>query len=164
MSLFTTPQTARIAEHRPEKAAQVREAIGHCYGSQQVYRHWLPGVVYSEGAKALAEAADCHWLLDAIASHLPTLAKRHNVEDLRRMHLWTLTMSTAEAPLYEHDDEEGEPIMARLVARMDTHTPELIRQDIGYTDFPLPEGFKLYVGTAWGLDKEPWMIFLPSEN
>lgn len=38
-------------------------------GSETVYMHWLPGMWYTEGAKAVADDNQCYWFLDIIASH-----------------------------------------------------------------------------------------------
>ena len=38
-------------------------------GSETIYMHWLPGMWYTEGAKAVADENKCYWFLDIIASH-----------------------------------------------------------------------------------------------
>jgi hypothetical protein len=96
-------------------------------GSETKYRHWFGRLVYTEGVKHLAEEVGAYWLTDAIASHQPRVPK----DD--RFQLWLLSVKGG---------------AATLVCRRDTDTPDLVRQDIEWTDFPeTPEGepFKLYV-------------------
>ncbi|TDB66818.1 DUF6876 family protein [Arundinibacter roseus] len=38
-------------------------------GTENLYQHWLPGMWFTDGAKAVAEEQQCFWLLDIIASH-----------------------------------------------------------------------------------------------
>ena len=46
-----------------------------CFTGTENYYRWsvlFPDVVLTDGAKYLAEAADAYWLMDLLASHLPS--------------------------------------------------------------------------------------------
>jgi hypothetical protein len=84
----------------------------------------------------LADAAGAYWLMDAIASHLQEIG----ISDwfvLVRMHVEGSTATM----IYE--DGNGQ---------------EHARQDIGYTDFPLPS-ISIYAC----FDGTYWVLMLPSE-
>ena len=89
----------------------------------------------TDGTKYLAEQAQCIWLMDAIASHLP---KYFN--DYFCVARLTVNDSSAELVI----DDGNDNVYAR--------------QKIEYTDFPLSE-IKLYCQ----FDGEYWVIMLTSE-
>ena len=129
----------------------LHSALQSFCGSDQWTRHGLARcVIYSEGAKYLAEHGDCYWLLDAVASYFLDRKFRQHLRthpDFSRMHFWNLT-------------KEGEG--AVLTAVFDKGCTPVVSQEIEYTDFLFPEDgkFQLYVGSdETGL----WKIFLPSE-
>ena len=101
-------------------------------GTEHYYRHPL-GLLYTDGIKFLAEEAKSYWLIDLIASHQPYLRE---IE----FQLWELDVSQNRTAL--------------ITAREDTNQPTLVKQDIGYTDFPLAK-ITLYCQTN--------VLFLPSE-
>jgi len=89
-------------------------------GTENYYKH-LFGIVYTDGVKYLADAANCYWLIDAIASHqLNSKVRREE------MQFWTLEVKGNKAELY---------------LRHDTNTPKIVRQKIEYTDFPFQGKF-----------------------
>lgn len=106
-------------------------------GSETFYKHWLGGIVYTEGVQFVAEKGGAYWLIDAVASHQARLrqpAAPGSRWDLARdFQLWWLKVD-----LQEKD--------AVLECWADYPDPKgaLIIQAIGYTDFPLPE-IKLYL-------------------
>jgi len=104
-------------------------------GAQNYYRisrrHLL-----TDGTKYLAEQAECFWMMDAITSHLSEIGTAD----------WFVVVKT---------------IVRNSVALMiygDGNDHEHARQEIPYTDFPLPE-ITLYA--CW--DGEHWVIMLPNE-
>ncbi len=104
-------------------------------GTEKYYRisrrHLL-----TDGAKYLAEAAECFWMMDAIASHLCEIG----TED------WFV--------LVRVEVTEGRAVMIYE----DGNDREHARQEIPCTDFPL-NSINLYA--CW--DGEHWVIMLPSE-
>lgn len=104
-------------------------------GTQHYYRLARKHLL-TDGTKYLADAAGAYWLMDAIASHLQEIG----ISDwfvLIRMHVEGSTATM----IYE--DGNGQ---------------EHARQDIAYTDFPLPS-ISIYAC----FDGEHWVLMLPSE-
>lgn len=122
-------------------AEDLQIELAHCHCSENHYKHWL-GIKYTEGVKTLADQGECHWLIDAIASHQPSRAIKSN-PNLQGFQLWMLTVKPDNsAVLACYEDSPG------------TCSPA-IAQRIPFTDFPLPE-IKLYV--------EYGVLLLPSEH
>ena len=99
----------------------------------------------------LARTARCHWLIDAIASYQPGLSRRvsqFSGELGIEFQIWFLRVNTeaSTAVLTCHEDWDEENPGAY---------PEIVRQEIPYTDFPLPE-IKLYC--------ENRVLMLPTER
>ena len=90
----------------------------------------------TDGARYLAEHAECFWLMDAVASHLDEIGTQDWFV-LVRLEL----AGNAATLIYE-----------------DGNGHEHARQAIPYTDFPM-ERIDLYA--CW--DTEHWVIMLPSE-
>lgn len=103
-------------------------------GTEKYYRI-TPRHLLTDGSKYLAEEAECFWLMDAIASHLPKQFHDHFA-------VANLTIDGTSAVL-TLDDGNGNVFA---------------RQNIEYTDFPLDQ-IKLYCG----FDGEHWAIMLTSE-
>ncbi len=76
--------------------------------------------------KFLAEKAGAFWLIDLVASHQTARLRQEEFQ------LWILTV-----------DRDNTP-MAVATCQADTGKPLLVRQEIDYTDFPLPS-IKLYL-------------------
>ena len=104
-------------------------------GTERYYRinrrHLL-----TDGTKYLAEEAECFWMMDAVASHLSEIGTADWFVLVR------VTVQGTRANMV-YEDGNGH---------------EHARQDIPFTDFPLPEQ-TLYA--CW--DGEHWVIMLPSE-
>lgn len=104
----------------------LEDDLRHFTGSTRYFRHPL-GIVYTEGIQYLAEHAGAYWLIDVVASYQPRLRSEN-------FQLWEIATQT---------DRTGVVTM-----RADTDEPELVRQDLEYTDFPLREfSFYLVDGT-----------------
>jgi len=138
------------------EAGKLHAELSQFIGCVTPTRHSLcKSVFMSEGIIYLREHADCHWLIDAITSHYS--ANRELQKERRRnqnfdyLHFWVLS-------------KQGNG--AILTCREDRGMPDIVTQEIEFTDFPFPsEGeFKLYGGlTAIDRETRPTMIFLPSE-
>ena len=114
-------------------------------GTEHWYRHALVrNVSFTDGAKYLADHAGAYWLLDIIA-----IAQEHDKGvKAEPFQVWTLKV---------HDNHKG------TVTCDDGNGKALYRQDLDYTDFPLPE-MKLYCCAdgvlGQGIDR---VILVPSE-
>lgn len=85
-------------------------------GTTNYYRHWLNrAILYTDGAKHVAEHGEAYWLLDLIVSH------QHQVKD-KRFQAWTLAVN---------DDNS-----AKVICK-DGNGNHLLTQSIPFTDFPL---------------------------
>ncbi|WP_193200758.1 DUF6876 family protein [Nostoc sp. MG11] len=123
-----TNTTAKTAE---ELIADLEQFTG----SEVVHRHWLGILRYTEGVKHLADSVQCYWLLDAIGSYQYQLQSNPR---LREFQVWRLVV----------ENESG-----ILICEEDTDK-EVLRQEIDYTNFPLPE-ISLYLAQK--------VLMLPSE-
>jgi hypothetical protein len=103
-------------------------------GTEKYHRHWTD-MVYTDGIEYLAEKAGAYWLIDAIASY-----QRNEKIKTEPFQLWELRLT--------------EKPKAVLTMRRDTNEPEIVSQEIKYTDFPLDE-IKLYLIDG--------VLLLPSE-
>jgi hypothetical protein len=97
------------------------DALGQFTGTAYWYRHALVrSVTYTEGAQYVAEHGGAYWLLDIIA-----IAQRHgNAVRAEPLQVWRLTVREDRSGTVTCDDGNGK---------------EVYRQEIPYTDFPLPE-------------------------
>lgn len=102
------------------------------------YSPLFPNVVLTEGAEYLADECGAYWLMDMIASHLPSLP----VDEYWGVVI--LTVDNGKGLFTLADDSPATKVYAM--------------QGINYTDFPLDE-IKLYVS----YDGEFWCVMLPSE-
>ncbi len=98
-------------------------------GTEQYWGNQLLSFRYTDGIKFLWESCDSYWLLVAISIY----------ERTEPFQVWELKVNSNSAVLTMIED---------------TGEPELVRQDIPYTDFPLDE-IKLYLIDG--------ILLLPSE-
>ena len=104
-------------------------------GTETWYRHSLnPSVLNTDGIKYLAERAGAYWLVDEIALSQALQAVKGN-----EFQVWKLQVTDNASAVLSCEDGN------------DT---ELYRQDIPFTDFPLPEIMIFYTDNV---------ILLPSE-
>lgn len=115
------------------------EDLNQFTGSETIYRHWTNRLVYTEGVRYLAENAGAYWLIDAIASYQP--------QD-EPFQVWVLKC-----------EGQGASRKAALTMHPDLPGPEIIRQEIEFTDFVLDE-IKLYVE----VEGDKTVLLLPSEH
>lgn len=118
--------------------SEIKQTLRQFTGTEAWHRH-LPGVFLTDGTKYLAEECGAYWLMDVIASHIPSVPKD---ETFTVAQLTVNTMNKAFFTLA--DDSPATKIYAS--------------QSISYTDFPLDE-IKLYVIR----EGDEWVILLPSE-
>lgn len=133
------------------RASRIRSGLDQFYGTEQYYRltmyRWL---VATDGVAWLCEKAGSHWLLDLIGSHIAT-KRRLQAEPFQ---VWELRYLPADA---KND--------AIVTCKTDTHGNVLCQQLIPYTNFPLPEGIKLYVElTEDANGNRLFVVLLPSEH
>ncbi|AFY71997.1 hypothetical protein Pse7367_3772 (plasmid) [Thalassoporum mexicanum PCC 7367] len=107
-----------------QRRQEIEANLSQFCGSTTFYRHPLfRGFLYTEGVQYLAEAAEAYWLIDCILSHQINPKVKNN-PDLQEFQLWQLVVS--------------EDQTAVLTCLRDTDDP-VLSQEIGYTDFCLPE-------------------------
>ena len=125
-------------------ATQMTEEMQQYYDSEHWYKHYVPGVLYTDGAQYLMTNEHA-WLIDLIASG--QLAKK--VRQNRECQFWYLTRkpntSSAKIACYTDSPENGKL---------------LYEQNIEYTDTPFEE-LTLYAMFDEGFGKV--VILLPSE-
>ena len=122
---------------RPLTPAKLLSHLAQCTGTE-AYHRTHPGLLATDGAKYLADAAGAYWLFNIVWSVLPRIADEFAVLEL------TLEKGSSRAEVLIHDGREPRTIYHR--------------QAIPYTDFPLPT-IKLYVQEN---DLER-VVMLPSE-
>jgi hypothetical protein len=90
-------------------------------GTEQWYRHGLArDILFTDGAKYVADLAGAYWLLDEIAlaqSDLPPGA-------MEEFQVWTLRVASRRIATLTCEDGNGRTVFTK---------------SIQYTDFPLPE-------------------------
>lgn len=112
-------------------AAEIESGMAHQIGTTSYTKHALwPKLVMTDGIIWLREAADCYWLIDAIASYRRT----------EEFQVWELKKTGSSAV---------------LTMKEDSGQPELVRQEIEYTDFPLDE-IKFFVQLGGYGTPEKW--------
>ena len=105
-------------------------------GSENWYRHGINrSVLFTDGAKFLADQGGAYWLLDIIA-----IAQQHDASvSGEEFQVWNLKVHSDRSATVYCDDGDGNPVYT---------------QEIPFTDFPLDE-VKLYFANN--------VIHLPSE-
>lgn len=128
--------------------AELKAQLRQFTGSEVFFRHPLNrSVIFTDGVRFLAEAAEAFWLVDAIASYFGSPEMRAAIEEderLASLQFWTLKVV----------DGRGE-----LALIADLGEPAAIKQSISFTDFPLPE-----VSIWAGFSGDFWTLYLPSEH
>jgi hypothetical protein len=121
-------------------AEAIRDMLGQYTGTEHYWRVF-PGnesFLITDGVKAMSELCGSFWLVDAIFSWQSR--KKVGREGFQ---VWKLRF---------FDKERGDE--AFLVCE-DGNDNKIARQEIDYTDFPLPEGITLYLDGG--------VLLLPSE-
>jgi hypothetical protein len=114
-----------------------KEDLGEFTGTDTWYRNGInPDVLFTDGAKYVADQGGAYWLLDAIAiaqRHVPSVAAEE-------FQVWTLEVRADRSATLTCGDGNGNTVYS---------------QPIAFTDFPLDEI------SLWF---ENWVIYLPSEH
>ena len=107
-----------------KSANEILDLIEQARGTTAYHRYTiLPHFpVITDGVKAVADAAGCYWLLDIIGSH-----QGNGLLD-PAFQVWKLVVNKA----------DGSAVVSGY-----NDTDLAVRQEVGYTDFPLDE-MKLY--------------------
>lgn len=109
--------------------------LAHFTGSENWFQHWLGKLVFTDGAKHVADTAGAYWLLDEIAIH--QARPRVRAEEFQ---VWTLKVDLEKRKaVLNCGDGDGHIVFSKRIE---------------YTDFPLPE-IKLYYANG--------TLLLPSE-
>ena len=127
--------------------AEILHDLSYCTGTEGYTRFGLSKAMATDGALRMANLCGAFWLLDAIASHVPSAKKLCGQVD---MQFWTLRVDTehSTAILYVSDGNKC--------------TEEKV-QTIEYTDFPLSE-IRVWVGfQEFGERDVRPVLMLPSE-
>jgi hypothetical protein len=96
-----------------------RDLVQFC-GTENWWKHWTGRITFTDGVKFLAEKAGAFWLIDLVASHQTARLRQEEFQ------VWILTVDRSKTP------------MAVATCQADTDEPLLVKQEIEYTDFPLP--------------------------
>jgi hypothetical protein len=118
-------------------------------GSDGRYRHHLNRrMIYTEGMKAVADAAGSYWLIDDIA--ILAAKKYANAWEAGEVGIGIVKLAVAENT-------------ARMTLSLsDNKEPELL-QEVPFTDFPEGE-WNFYLGTDQDEDGYLTTLYLPSEH
>lgn len=149
---------------------EIRSQLSQCTGTEG-YTKYLGGLLLTDGVVLMADLCQAYWLLDIIASYQPQLQRQAKRQMGRApgtfdpgVQFWKLRLSKGEHRMDPKAVELFFPSEVKCDATIicagdwedNKPTPEVIRQYIEYTDFPLPEGIDLWVMNGH--------ILLPSEN
>jgi hypothetical protein len=114
----------------------IRNVLACCTASENCWKIFpnndAPKI--TDGVKVMAEMCDAFWLVIAVASW----QSKRKVRD-EPFQVWKLVLDSNGAVLICEDGNDK----------------EIVRQEIEYTDFPLPEGMTLYFTDG--------ILLLPSE-
>ena len=125
-------------ETKNEKAIKMAKGLEQFYGSENFYRHGINRqLIFSDGAKYVADEGRAYWLLDeiAIANLFDTKVKNQDFQ------VWKLTRTkTGNSATLTCDDGNDNVVFTKRIP---------------FTDFPLPE-IVLWV--------ENHTIYLPNER
>ena len=101
------------------------------------YHRMYANFYLTDGAKYLAEMAECFWLFDLYWSHIMSIAPSENEFTVLKL---TVTDGKASAVIEDGNDNA------------------IAGQEIEYTDFPLP-----YITLYCSWFGDGWVVMLPSE-
>jgi len=134
----------REQESKLTPAQKIEVALPHFIGSIDYYNDGM-GFFHTDGIQFLAETAGAHWLIDTLRSWQ---IDRHVRQE--EFQVWTLKVNLDKKSATLIGDDGNHKVIAR--------------QQIQYTDFPLPE-IKLYVEHGCIDGKNECLVcLLPSEH
>jgi|TARA_Y100000310_G_scaffold955_1_gene1325 hypothetical protein len=97
------------------KAEQINEELPYFTGTEHYYKY-LSGLKLTDGVKFLADSCECYWFIDIIASYQSKVGNE-------RLQSWNLFKDNV--------------LDKWVVVCEDGNYKKLVRQEIGYSDFPL---------------------------
>jgi hypothetical protein len=117
---------------------EIRNELAYCTGTDKYHEYKFGPMRYllTDGIMTLAERCGAYWLIDLIVSH--QLSPHVRLEPFQ---VWELTPNKTTA--------------GAKTTCTDGNGHKLASQRIPFTDFPLPEGIKVYMADN--------VILLPSE-
>jgi hypothetical protein len=123
-----------------ESPEDIRQALAQAIGTENYWRAFPNNdkFLFTDGVKVMAEMCEAFWLVTAVFSW-----QINGKVSKEPFQVWTLSFK---------DKAKGDE--ALLICEDGNHK-KLARQEIGYTNFPLPEGIKLYLDGG--------VLMLPSE-
>ena len=121
-----------------EKAMELERGLNMFSGTEHWYEHFMPGILFTDGIKYLANEAKAYWLIDLIASWQTD--KKVAKESFQ---VWIIRVDGTKA-VVTCEDGNGNVVAS---------------QDIPYTDFPLKE-YRVYLED----DGEHKVILLTGEH
>jgi len=101
-----------------DETQQILSELAQFTGTTQYHRSSFGRLRLTDGIHYLRERLDCYWLIDVVESYQPQF---HNVP----FQLWGINVKPDRSALVE--------------MREDTGLEPLVRQEIPYTDFKLPQ-------------------------
>jgi hypothetical protein len=120
-----------------ESPENIRAALAQAIGTENYWRAFPnnDSFLFTDGVKVMAEMCEAFWLVTAVFSW-------QCVEKVRKeaFQVWKLRLEKEDSAVLTCEDGNGR---------------ELARQEIEFTDFPLPEGMTLYLDGG--------VLLLPSE-
>jgi hypothetical protein len=140
--LYCSSTLEEIRETTTEKKIMHLESeLSQFTGTEKYHRFSIlfRSLVLTDGAKYLAEKAECYWLMDIIGSILPLIS----IKSGGFCGATIAKIKGTSGAVFTADDGNGNVFYT---------------QKIPYTDFPLDE-YKLYVCDNGNV----WVILLPSE-
>lgn len=131
-------------------ANELKSAIdGYYGGSEGRTRHWANRrLIYTDGVKAVAEAAGAYWLLDIVATEVAPICLRMWEDDSEHTTFFKMTVLNSKAKMW---------------LERDTDEPRLWKRDLDFTTFPDGE-WVFYLMMDAGLDRPVLVMLLPQEN
>jgi hypothetical protein len=100
-----------------EGISDIKAQLRNFTGTENYYKHYT-GIKFTDGIKFLAEKLNCFWFLDIIASY------QHKLKNIP-FQIWKIMVNKDKT--------------AMVTMKEDTGQPNIISQELKYTDFPLDE-------------------------
>ncbi|MDO8954440.1 MAG: hypothetical protein Q7V63_06300 [Gammaproteobacteria bacterium] len=114
-------------------------------GTEAWYKHWLSGMVYTDGIKYMAEEAGAYWLIDEIAIRLPSVIKKYPE------YFYAVKF------IAKNNDKA-------IIEFTDGNNTALKKVHIQFTDFPVKEQTLTFFLSPLPIkDKRHWCLMLASE-
>lgn len=131
-------------------AAELEAQLPLFIGTEKYYKLGFPPLLATDGVKYLADKAGAYWLVDIIASYQPDHGRR------RPFQVWRLTVNEDTAVIEMGEDTaDNDPAQLIHFKHGQQVRAPAVRQELEFTDFPLPT-IDLWV--------EGGVLLLPSEH